>query len=142
VATTLALSPGEVPAGFYTAQEGTLLLLATNKRLLYKSREPRKRTKDIFDWTGWPLEEIRELKLLTRTKSSGLVVVAFIPIPTPGSENYLIRVNGIDFDMGSEDAASEAFRLVSKARLLRMIEIRRMARLAKGQSGPVHSRPP
>ncbi len=142
VATAVALSAGELPAAFYTDTKQLPSIIVTNQRFLYRSDPPKRRARNAAHWLGWPLESITELKLLTRTKSGGLIVVALIPIPTPGSERHLIQVNGVEFDMGSEAVAKEAFQMVSRARLLRLVEVKRAARSAQAPHSPSVSPPP
>ena len=130
VAATFALAPTEVPAALYSDEAGDPRIVVTNQRFLYTSGRPKKRAKYLYSWKAWALEEIHGLKLLTRTKSGGLVVVALIPIPTPGSVSYVVQVNGVDFEWGSEAMARNAFQLIARARMLRMVELRRAARRA------------
>jgi hypothetical protein len=132
LAATFVLYPGEVPAAVYSDHGGHPLIVLTNQRFLYTSGQPKKRAKHVYPWKAWALEEIRDLKLMTRTKSGGLVVIALIPIPTPGSVRYFVQVNGVDFEWGSETTAKDAFRLIAKARLFRMVELRRATRRAQG----------
>jgi hypothetical protein len=124
VGATLALFPGEVPAAWYPAQGGDVQVLVTNQRFLYRSAKIKGRAKGAAAWNGGPLEGIRDLTLVVRKRGGHIVIVMFVPIPVRrASTRYLVRVNGLEFDLGSEGAARAAVQQISRLRHLRALAL-------------------